>query len=59
MYFPGRKAQLPGCGFFAIQFFQNFDRYGDRIVLKLVEALRIVQENIGIKDKDFGLGRMR
>ena len=48
MYFSRRKAQFAGSRLLAIELFEDFDGYRECIVLELMQALRIVQENIGI-----------
>ena len=48
MYFFFLKAQLAGSRLLAIELFEDFDGYRERLFLALMQALRIVQENIGI-----------
>ena len=48
MYFSRGKAQLAGSRLLAIELFEDFDGYRECIFLELMQALRIVQENIGI-----------
>jgi hypothetical protein len=48
MYLSRRKAQFPWGRLLTIELFEDFDGYRECIFLKLVQALRIVQENIGI-----------
>ena len=59
MYFTRRKAQLTGSRLLAIELFEDFDGYRECIFLELMQALWIVQENIGIKDKNLSLRRGR
>ena len=48
MYLSRRKAQFPWGRLLTIELFEDFDGYRDRVFLELVQALRIVQENISI-----------
>jgi len=55
----GRKAELAGRGLFTVQLLKNLDRNGQCIILKLSETLGVVQEDVGIKNKDLCLGGRR
>ena len=48
MYFSRRKTQFARSRLLAIELFEDFNRYRQSIFLKFVQALWIVQENIGI-----------
>ena len=53
MYFSRRKTQFARSRLLAIELFEDFDVYRECIFIELMQALRIVQENIGIEDKVF------
>ena len=55
MYFTRSKTELTGSRFLTVELFEDFDRDGNGVILKLVQTLRVVEENVSIKDKYLGL----
>lgn len=55
MDFARSKSQLARRRLFAIQFFQDFNRYCHDVIFKLIEAQWIVKKYVGIENKNLCL----